>query len=72
MSSVVYWFEGGKVLHTSARCPQLLRAFTAMEKARGMGPGRPKLRSCDMDASDSEGRQLYPPDELELCQVCPR
>jgi hypothetical protein len=69
MSSTVYWFEpGGKVLHTSAKCPDLLRAFTALERATG---NRPQMRSCDMEAPVTGNDDPYPPDELLSCQVCP-
>lgn len=69
--SRVYWFEpDGKVLHTSARCPHLLRALTALERAAG--PNRPKMRSCDMEAPITGNDDPYPPDELAPCRVCPR
>ncbi len=68
MSEMVYWFENGRVLHGRANCPALGGAVVARLHG-GVGP---RLLSRDMAEDDLEGRQPYPPEELELCSRCSR
>jgi hypothetical protein len=70
MSEVVWWTDGGKVLHRDPECPPMLRAIRRQlwNFTQGQYDGD-TVHSYDFN-DDGAGNAVYPPLRLQLCKLC--